>query len=77
MVHGKIKQICLSCKHYRPTDELEGKCRVEKGKIDHLAYPVKQHDDSCDLWQDCGQQYYIRIGWVRSLRSKKEADSRV
>lgn len=74
MAIRKFKRACLSCKHYRPTDEVQGKCRVDKGNIDPSVYPVMNHEDGCDLWKDAGQQYHIRVGWIRNLKSRKEGN---
>jgi hypothetical protein len=40
-----------------------GVCRVDR----ELApdYPHKDIEESCDRWHDCGQQYYIRLGWLK------------
>ena len=72
MAIRKLKRVCLSCKHYRPKDESRGKCRVGKGKVDPSDYPVMNHEDGCNLWKDAGQQYHIRVGWVRNLKNRKE-----
>ncbi len=31
-------------------------------------YPKKSNDDLCDSWLDCGQDYYIRLGWIKKTR---------
>lgn len=67
---AKIKK-CLSCKFYRPDDEVTGRCRVDKGSVDHRPYPIMKHEDICDKWMDAGQNYYIRVGWVKSVKEKK------
>ena len=64
----QIKKICLSCKHYRLTDEMSGLCRVDKKNAKN--YPMKLHDDTCRQWKDCGQQYYIRTGWIKSKKNQ-------
>ena len=63
-----VKRICLSCKHYRLADEISGVCRVDKKTSDH--YPLKANEDSCERWHDCGQQYFIRQGWIKAQKSK-------
>jgi len=63
------KKTCLGCKHFRLEDVHSGVCRVEKNGN---PYPVKQHDDLCPLWSGCGQQYYIRRGWIKNKLSEKE-----
>lgn len=63
------KKNCLGCKHYRLDDIHSGVCRVEKK--DDGIYPLKLNDDICDCWMDCGQQYYIRKGWIKA---RGEAD---
>jgi hypothetical protein len=70
MASKKNKHACLSCRHYRPKDVARGRCRLEKGKIDPSAYPLMNHEDCCDSWQDVGQQFHIRVGWIRGLANK-------
>ena len=70
MLH--VKKICLSCRYYRLRDELSGICRVNKeGKG---KYPLKRNDDSCEKWSDCGQQYYIRTGWIKATKNKDSSE---
>lgn len=57
---------CLHCKHYRLDDIASGVCRVAKMDV----YPPRRNEDTCPSWRDCGQQYYIRLGWIKA---KKEA----
>ena len=70
----KVNKTCLRCKYYRPVDEIKGKCRLGRGKIDPSAYPEMAHEDSCDSWKDAGQQYHIRIGWIKNIRNNKEGE---
>ena len=64
-----LKKICLRCKYYRLSDELSGICRVNKeGKG---KYPLTRNEDSCDKWSDCGQQYFIRTGWIKAQKAKE------
>ncbi len=65
----KVKKMCLSCRSYRLKDELSGICRVDKSKKKN--YPIKLNEDICDNWSDCGQQYYIRTGWIKSKEKQK------
>ena len=63
-----MKSICMSCKFFKIEDTHSGYCRVqvrESGNKE-APRPMVKKDDSCEKWQDCGQQYYIRLGWVRS-----------
>lgn len=53
---------CLNCKKFRLIDAESGICRVDKTVDD---YPVKGVKDNCKLWIDAGQQYYIRLGWIK------------
>lgn len=62
----KIEKICLRCKFYRVTDTEFGKCKVDKATVKEL--PVMKHRDNCDRWLDCGQQYFIRLGWVKKQK---------
>lgn len=65
-----VKKTCLSCKSFRLDDINSGVCRVEK-RSDGI-YPLKLHEDICELWTDCGQQYYIRKGWLRARTEAAE-----
>ena len=58
----QVKKMCLSCKHFRLEDIHSGLCRVKKMN----PYPMKLTTDHCDFWRNCGQQYYIRLGWIKS-----------
>lgn len=65
------EKTCLSCKKFRLEDPYSGLCRLDSS-AEH--YPMKRTDDSCERWQDGGQQYYIRTGWIkRALAKEKEA----
>lgn len=75
MAQRSVQQSCLSCKFFRPTDVLHGKCRVDKETLGPGDYPVKRHGDICPSWQDTGQQYYIRCGWVKGLQMRAEEES--
>jgi len=50
-------------------DPQSGVCRVDKN-VDN--YPMKRTDENCELWQDAGQQYYIRTGWIKRTLVKNE-----
>ena len=66
---GVLKN-CLSCKYFRLETVDAGICRVLKN-IDK-NYPVKNQTDDCVKWQDCGQQYYIRLGWIKAQAAVPE-----
>ncbi len=57
---------CLCCNFFRLKEVDKGVCRVEK-KSDK-DYPLKGNEESCPKWQDSGQQYYIRLGWIKARR---------
>ncbi len=63
-------KICLNCKNYRLDDILSGVCRLKKREDG--VYPLKLNDDICDAWIDCGQQYYIRKGWIKAKTEARE-----
>lgn len=65
-----VKKICLSCKYFRLETVDAGICRVMKDSDKN--YPVKQQTDDCVKWLDCGQQYYIRLGWVKAQIASTE-----
>jgi hypothetical protein len=58
----------MSCKYFSMKDSTMGICRVasrESGDKDSPR-PQVQVTGSCEKWQDCGQQYYVRKGWVKA-----------
>ncbi|MGL1931872.1 MAG: hypothetical protein OCC45_08940 [Desulfotalea sp.] len=64
----KIIKHCLRCKKFRLVDEQTGKCTQ---KIDgETVRCEKGIDDTCENWQDSGQQYYIRLGWLKNKKSQ-------
>ena len=62
-MQNKLK-ICLCCKHFRLESVDAGLCRVDKD-IDK-NYPVLDKSGHCRRWSDCGQQYFIRLGWIKA-----------
>jgi hypothetical protein len=59
-----VKKICLSCTKFRLESVDMGLCRVDKDS--EKEYPKKHKNDHCARWQNCGQQYYIRLGWIKA-----------
>ncbi|PIE65083.1 MAG: hypothetical protein CSA26_05460 [Desulfobacterales bacterium] len=68
---GKEKN-CLSCTYYRVKDIYTGRCRIDKAGLQKDRLPMMAHHDVCDRWEDAGQNYYIRCGWVKSMKMKRE-----
>lgn len=66
-----VAKKCLNCKFYRLNGVEQGICRVDKDKSNE--YPTKQNDDICTRWLDSGQQYYIRLGWIKAQLDSREA----
>jgi len=53
----------------------EGTCRLLSRRTESKLSDRKQQvktDFSCEQWQDCGQQYYIRLGWIKGQAEKEE-----
>lgn len=71
-----MKQTCLNCQFYKVEDALSGYCRAETGKTPEKAQRMVRHDSICPAWVDCGQNYYIRLGWIKAQESKKTVDTR-
>ncbi len=67
------KQNCLSCRYYTIQDKQTGFCRIEPltSKDKKGEKPQVQADNLCDSWRDCGQTYFIRIGWLKKLAEKE------
>lgn len=63
-----MKTTCLGCKHFKIVDEEHGFCRVDKGSKN--SHPKVKLSDKCEQWRDCGQNYYIRLGWLRANQSR-------
>ena len=69
-----MKSTCMSCKFFKIEDPHSGFCRVlTKGSgAKQAARPMVKQDDSCKNWEDCGQQYFIRLGWVKSQKKSED-----
>ncbi|PLX50902.1 MAG: hypothetical protein C0613_02390 [Desulfobulbaceae bacterium] len=65
-----MEKVCLNCKFFKVDDLQSGVCRKIKGK--EAPRPMQRHADTCGDWQDAGQQYSIRKGWLQA-QHKKEA----
>ena len=63
-----MKEHCLNCKFFQINDVASGYCRVEvlAGNGGEGEKKLKDAQDSCGKWKDCGQTYYIRLGWIRN-----------
>ena len=70
-----MNQICMSCKFYKIEDEFSGYCKEPRNTAsdDKADIHIVKHDDSCEKWKNCGQHYYIRLGWVKA-KQKQGAD---
>jgi hypothetical protein len=70
-----VESTCISCKFFRMKDALGGVCRAEKNLGQPKGEkPAVEIGFSCDEWQDCGQQYYIRLGWIKSQNREADKD---
>ena len=69
-----MKETCIRCKFYKIDDEFSGFCRAEAKKYDRSEGQRKmvRQDHSCQKWEDSGQQYYIRLGWIKAQSKKKQ-----
>ncbi|MBU0681847.1 MAG: hypothetical protein KKD73_10545 [Proteobacteria bacterium] len=63
-----MEKVCLNCKFFKVDDLQAGVCRKVKGE--GAPRPLKRHGDTCDGWQDAGQQYSIRMGWIMAQQKK-------
>ncbi|TKB09331.1 hypothetical protein [Desulforhopalus sp. IMCC35007] len=64
MNRNESLKICLRCKFFRLKSVDGGVCRNEKDSSGN--YPPKVNTDQCSFWEDCGQNYFIRQGWIKS-----------
>jgi hypothetical protein len=62
---------CLRCKFLRLRDDAGGLCRFSK-VTGTTPPPTVALAYSCEHWQDGGQQYYIRLGWLRALQQEQQ-----
>ncbi|BCO08827.1 hypothetical protein [Desulfolithobacter dissulfuricans] len=64
---------CLSCKFYKVKDTTSGFCLVTVKKTGNreAERPAVEAQTSCDQWEDAGQQYYIRLGWIKSQTNQE------
>ncbi len=63
-----MEKVCLNCKFLKVDDVQSGLCRKVKGT--DAPRPLKLHTDTCADWQDAGQQYSIRKGWIQAQQKK-------
>lgn len=61
------KPSCLRCKNFKLLNLEKGSCRKDKS---FTEYPVVGLMDSCEDWIDCGQNYFIRKGWLKGQQEK-------
>jgi hypothetical protein len=64
--------ICMSCKFFSMKNSTVGTCRVlrrESGNK-NAPRPEVQITQTCEKWQDCGQQYYVRKGWLKAQEKR-------
>ena len=68
-----MNQTCMNCKHYKVEDAQSGYCRAQDGAVSNKEESnfLVRHDHACTTWADCGQHYYIRLGWIRAQEKKK------
>lgn len=68
-----MEKCCLRCKYYKMKDPENGFCRLpekEPGSAPVGKRTVRS-DHLCGKWIDCGQQYYIRIGWIKAYAARE------
>jgi len=66
-----MKEHCLNCKYYQIHETTSGFCRVEiltaKGSgCKKKNKPLVEAEHTCERWKNCGQTYYIRLGWIKN-----------
>jgi hypothetical protein len=69
-----VKEQCLSCKFYHLQAMDSGICRVDKGGGGG-EYPAKQPEELCPKWRDSGQQYFIRVGWIKARKAAGDKET--
>jgi hypothetical protein len=63
------ERTCLNCKTFRLEDTQSGICRVDKTVE---SYPMKGIKEGCERWVDAGQQYHIRLGWIKKTSENEK-----
>ncbi len=63
------KGFCISCKFYRLDNTESGVCRIDKDSS--ANYPQKRIDEQCFRWRNSGQQYFIRVGWIKAKKAEE------
>lgn len=58
---------CLRCNYFRLNSISSGLCKKEKNESGN--YAEKSIEDQCVSWIDCGQNYFIRKGWIKSQKN--------
>lgn len=68
-----MKRTCMRCKYFKIEDPVSGLCRVPEREpgSSSAARRIVRGDDSCEKWVDCGQQYYIRLGWIKAYSARE------
>ena len=69
-----MKKQCINCKSYKVNDEAGGFCRWsdKTKKTGGQDWSQVQSDNVCDHWVDCGQNYYVRLGWLQAQKKKEQ-----
>ena len=72
-----MKPTCIKCKFFKIEDTRSGYCRVKGRETEEKTSPrpLVQLEDTCEKWTDCGQQYHIRLGWIRSREAREQETS--
>lgn len=70
---NQVEKNCLSCKYYRLMSEVEGLCKVDRKNSQKKEYPKRDNHEICDKWTSCGQNFYIRMGWIKSKLSAQSS----
>lgn len=73
-----MKPTCMNCRHYKIVDALSGYCRAKTGQgpAKNELKEMVRHDHTCPQWDDCGQHYYIRLGWLKAQQARQTTDTR-
>jgi hypothetical protein len=64
-----VNKECLNCRWLKLDDIYSGICRKLQGK--DAPRPMVKTTYSCGDWQNAGQQYHIRMGWIKNQKSIK------
>ncbi len=68
-----MKSTCLNCRSFRVKDVDSGFCLIisKKTGVKDAEKPPVTTEHCCSEWSDAGQQYFIRLGWIKNKKKEQ------